>query len=136
MHPGTQDSASPRTLCLLYLQLKQFLFGYSKPPDGKLRIVKLVPGLKIIIIIMFFFLLPEPYWGYSKMVNTCKNLLTYGHKCRAVTRCVSMKGNKILELEIILPFNIGTGSNFFLAVIWYLVCIDTFPANTRFFKNV
>ena len=30
------------------------------------------------------------------MVNTGKNFLSYGHKCRAVTRCVSMKGNKIL----------------------------------------
>ena len=29
------------------------------------------------------------------MVNTGKNFLSYGHKCRAVTRCVSMKGNKI-----------------------------------------
>ena len=30
------------------------------------------------------------------MVNTGKNFLSYGHKCRAVTLCVSMKGNKIL----------------------------------------
>ena len=30
------------------------------------------------------------------MVNTGKNFLSYGHKCRAVTRCVSMKSNKIL----------------------------------------
>ena len=29
------------------------------------------------------------------MVNTGKNFLSY--KCRAVTRCVSMKGNKILS---------------------------------------
>ena len=31
------------------------------------------------------------------MVNTGKNFLSYGHKCRAVTCCVSMKGNKILS---------------------------------------
>ena len=30
------------------------------------------------------------------MVNTGKNFLSYGHKCRAVTSCVSMKDNKIL----------------------------------------
>ena len=30
------------------------------------------------------------------MVNTGKNFLSYGQKCRAVTRCVSLKGNKIL----------------------------------------
>ena len=48
--------------------------------------------IKIIIIIMFFFFfffLPEPYFRYSKMVNTGKNFLSYGHKCRVVTRCVS-----------------------------------------------
>ena len=35
-------------------------------------------------------------YRYSKMVNTGKNCLSYGHKCRAVTRCVAMKGNKFL----------------------------------------
>ena len=30
------------------------------------------------------------------MVNTGKNFISYGQKCRAVTRCVSLKGNKIL----------------------------------------
>ena len=30
------------------------------------------------------------------MVNTGKNFLSYGQKCRGVTRCVSLKGNKIL----------------------------------------
>ena len=30
------------------------------------------------------------------MVITGKNFISYGQKCRAVTRCVSLKGNKIL----------------------------------------
>ena len=35
-------------------------------------------------------------YRYGKMVNTGKNCLSYGHKCLAETRCVTMKGNKIL----------------------------------------